>query len=157
MSGPVYFNQDIIIRSIKAYSDEQTPSIFLTGLLYITAPIYFAVDEDVWFEVFVENIFNKLTDSIDKYDLSDTLVKNVEYALNAICHHDHINQIMVSLMSRYSENSRLVDYLIRHCLHIEYLKDGISNDLWDTFRLLISDYPHIWVESLQEYIIKPAL
>ena len=55
-------------------------------------------------------------------------------------------------MSRYSENSRLVDYLIRHCLHIEYLKDGISNDLWDTFRLLISDYPHIDITDLIFYL-----
>ena len=146
------FNQDILLRSIKAYSDEQTPSIFLTGLLYITAPIYFAVDEDVWFEVFVENIFNKLTDSIDKYDLSDTLVKNVEYALIAIYHHDHVNQMMSSLMSHYTENSRLVDYLIRHCLHIEHLKDGISNDLWDTFRSLISSYPHIDITDLIFYL-----
>ena len=146
------FNQDILLRSIKAYGDEQTPSIFLTGLLYITGPIYFAVDEDVWFETFVMIILKEVLDCIDKYDLSYPLIKNVEYALNAICHHDHINQIMVSLMSRYSENSRLVDYLIRHCLHIEYLKDGISNDLWDTFRLLISDYPHIDITDLIFYL-----
>jgi len=146
------FNQDILLRAIKAYGDEQTPSIFLTGLLYITGPIYFAVDEDVWFETFVMVILKEVLDCIDKYDLSYPLIKNVESALNAICHHDHINQIMVSLMSRYSENSRLVDYLIRHCLHIEYLKDGISNDLWDTFRLLISDYPHIDITDLIFYL-----
>ena len=146
------FNQDIIIRSIKAFGDEHTPSIFLAGLLYITGPIYFAVDENVWFEVFVENIFNKLTDSIDKYDLSDTLVKNVEYALNAICHHDHVKQIMISLLNHYSKNCRLVDYLITHCLHIRYLKDGITNDLRDTLKSLISDYPHIDITGLIFYL-----
>ena len=145
------FNQDILLRSIKAYSDEQTPSIFLTGLLYITGPIYFAVDENVWFEVFVENIFNELTDSIDKYDLSDALVKNVEYALNSICHYDHVNQIMISLMNHYSKNCRLVDYLIRR-LHIKYLKDGVANDLRDTLKSLISDYPHIDITDLIFYL-----
>ena len=146
------FNQDILLRSIKAYSDEQTPSIFLTGLLYITGPIYFAIDENVWFEVFVKNIFNKLTDNIDKYDLSDTLVKNVEYALNALCHHDHVDQIMISLLNHYSKNCRLVDYLITHCLHIKYLKEGITNDLQDTLKSLISKYPHIDITDLIFYL-----
>lgn len=114
--------------------------------------MYFAVDENVWFETFVENILKEVLSCIDKYDLSDPLIKNVEYALNAIYHYDHVNQIMVSLMSHYSKNSRLVDYLIRHCLHIEYLKDGISNDLWDTFRSLISDYPNIDITDLIFYL-----
>ncbi len=146
------FNQDILPRSIKAYGDEHTPSIFLTGLLYITGPMYFAVDENVWFETFVENILKEVLSCIDKYDLSDPLIKNVEYALNAIYHYDHVNQIMVSLISHYSKNSRLVDYLIRYCVHIEYLKEGISNDLWDTFRSLISDYPHIDITDLIFYL-----
>lgn len=142
------FNEEILLKSIIAIGDEQPPSLFLNGLLYTIGPIYMSVDEELWFDSFFATIFSKIIVHLDRYDLSSPFVKNVEYALTAIRHQNNIYRIMSSLMVHYSENSRLVDYLMRNCLHIEYLKDEVSNDIRMSFDSLIADYPHTDITDL---------
>lgn len=151
------FNKDILLKAIKAIGDENTPPVFIEGLLRIIGPIYFAVDENEWFDLFEANIFNNVISDFGKYDLSAPIIKNIEFALNGIKNSNNIFHVLSALLIHYSENIRLADYLIRHYLHIEYLKGIRIDDIWDSIQKLIENYPQTDTTELIYYLDSTAI
>ena len=151
------FNKDILLKALKAISDENTPPMFIEGLFRIIGPIYFAVDENEWFDLFEADIFNQVISDFGKYDLSAPVIKNIEYALNGIKNPNNIYHILSVLLNLYSENIRLSDYLIRHNLHIEYLKGTKKDDIWDSIKKLIESYPQTDTTELVYYLDSAAI
>ena len=146
------FNKDILVRAINAYGDINTPEIFLSGLLNVTGPIYIAVDETIWFDVFNRNIFKKLIDTFDKYDLSNPLVKNAKYALVSLKNPHNIEYILEEVLNHYSENQILADSFIRDNLQIKYIKENIPYFIWNSLKKLISQFPLIDITELIFYM-----
>ena len=132
--------QDILIRSLNAMGHESMPVDLVGGLLRVTGPIYMAVDEEEWFELFKENIFDKLINDYDKLVISAPLVKNVGNALVSLKKQENIVCILSVLLSHYRENHKLSDILIRDNLHIKYIK-GLPQEIEDLLIGLIADYP----------------
>lgn len=151
------FNKDILLKAIRAIGDENTPPMFIEGLLRIIGPIYFAVDENEWFDLFEADIFNQVISDFGKYDLSAPVIKNIEYALNGIENPNNIYHILSVLLNLYSENIRLSDYLIRHNLHIEYLKGTKKDDIWGSIQKLIEGYPQTDTTELVYYLDSTAI
>lgn len=135
------FNKDILIRSLNAMGHESMPVDLVGGLFRVTGPIYMAVDEGEWFELFKENIFDKLINNYDKLDISAPLVKNVGNALVSLKKQENIVCILSALLSHYRENHRLTDILIRDNLHIKYIKD-MPDEIENMLIGLIGDYPN---------------
>ena len=135
------FNKDILIRSLNAMGHESVPVDLVGGLLRVTGPIYMAVDEEVWFELFKENIFDKLINNYDKLNISAPLIKNVGDALVGLKKHENIVCVLSALLSHYRENHKLTDILIRDNLHIKYIKD-MPYEIEDILIALIGDYPN---------------
>ncbi len=142
------FNKDILVKAIQAYGDCNTPQMFYTGLLIVIAPIYIAVDESLWFEVFKECIFNKLIKNFEKLDISDSLVKNVKHALVSLKKHDNIVYVLVELLTHYRENHVLADSFIRDNLQIRYIKNCVPCKVWSTLKELIDNYPETDITEL---------
>lgn len=134
------FNKDILIRSLNAMGHESMPVDLVGGLLRVTGPIYMAVDEGEWFELFKVNIFDKLINNYDKLDISAPLVKNVGNALVSLKKHENIVYVLSALLSHYRENHKLTDILIRDNLHIKYIKD-VPPEINNMLIALIGDYP----------------
>ena len=151
------FNKDILIKAIRAISDENTPPMFIEGLLRIIGPMYFAVDENEWFDLFETNIFNQIISDFGKYDLSAPIINNIEYALNGVKNPNNIYHVFSDLLNLYSENIRLSDYLIRHNLHIDYLKGTKKDDIWDSIQKLIESYPQTDTTELVYYLDSAAI
>lgn len=151
------FNKDILLKAIRAISDENTPPMFIEGLLRIIGPMYFAVDENEWFDLFEANIFSQIISDFGKYDLSAPIIYNIEYALNGIKNPNNIYHILSDLLNLYSENIRLSDYLIRHNLHIDYLKGTKKDDIWDSIQKLIESYPQTDTTELVYYLDSAAI
>lgn len=142
------FNKDILVRAIKAYGDDSTPQLFLQGLLNVIAPIYIAVNENLWFDVFKEHIFKKLTDNFDKYDISDTLIKNIKHALVSLKDSHNIIYILKELLRNYCRNRALADSFIRDNLQIKYIRENVPNEIWALLKGLITDYPNTDITGL---------
>lgn len=142
------FNEEIIVKAIQAYGASTTPQIFLTGILLVTGPIYISVDEEKWFDVFKNNIFNKLIENFDKLSFTDSIVKNVEYALVCLKNTQHISIIFEELLAHYHLNHALVNSFIRYNLRIKHIKNNIPINIWKSLKDLIVDYPSVDITEL---------
>lgn len=147
------FNKDILIRSLNAMGHEPTPVDLVGGLLRVTGPIYMSVDEEEWFELFKENVFDKLINNYDKLDISAPLIKNVGNALVSLKKHEDIVCILSALLSHYRENHKLTDILIRDNLHIKYIKD-LPYEIENMLIALIGDYPNYDITELMYVLDK---
>jgi len=142
------FNKDILVKAIKAYEDDNTPQIFLTGILNVIASMYIAVDESSWFDLFKEHLFKKLIENFDKLDLYNALVKNTKNALVSLKNPQNIIYILGELLNHYRENHALADSFIRDNLQIKYIKEHVHDDIWTSLKELIASYPEIDITEL---------
>lgn len=142
------FNKDILVKAIKAYDDNNTPQIFLTGILNVIGPMYIAVDESLWFDAFRDYIFKRLIEDFDKLDLYSALVKNIKNALVSLKEPQNIIYILGELLNHYSENHTLADSFIRDNLQIRYIKGHVPDNFWSSLKELIASYPEIDITEL---------
>ena len=112
-----------------------------------------AVDEEVWFGLFKENVFDKLINNYDKLNISAPLIKNVGDALVSLKKHENIVYVLSALLSHYRENHRLTDILIRDNLHIKYIKN-IPYEIEDILIALIREYPNNDITELMYVLDK---
>lgn len=142
------FNKDILVKAIKAYDDDNTPQIFLTGILNVIAPMYTAVDESLWFDIFKDHLFRRLIENFDKLDLYNALVKNIKNALVSLKNPQNIIYVLGELLNHYRENHALADSFIRANLEIKYIKEHVHKDIWTSLKELIASYPEIDITEL---------
>lgn len=142
------FNKDILVKAIKAYDDNNTPQIFLTGILNVIGPMYIAVDESLWFDAFKDHIFKRLIEDFDKLDLYSALVKNIKNALVSLKEPQNIIYILGELLNHYCENHTLADSFIRYNLQIRYIKGHVPDNIWTSLKGLISNYPKTDITEL---------
>ena len=146
------FNKDILVKAIKAYNDDNTPQIFLTGILNVIGPMYIAVDESIWFDIFKDYVFKKLIDNFDKLDLYNALVKNIKNALVSLKAPQNIIYILGELLNHYRENHALADSFIRDNLQIKYIKEHVPENIWTSLNELINSYPETDITELVFYM-----
>lgn len=114
------FNEDILIKSLNAIGKDETPVSFKNGILNVTATMYIAVDEELWFELFKESVFKAFIRRLQEIKDSDELVFNVKFALGSIRKPDNIYWAFQQLISRYSMNNGVVSDIIVNNLLIQY-------------------------------------
>lgn len=151
--GLVEFNKDILLKSINAIGNKQTPQIFIRGLLYVTKPIYFAVEEELWFELFLRHVFNILIEHFDKHDIGDPIVENTESAIVSLRNPAYIETVFRILLQNYSRNSQIANLFIRDYLHIHYIQESESLNLKELLTPLIDNYPKVDITELMLYLI----
>lgn len=124
------FNEDILIKSLNAIGKDETPMYFKTGILNVTATMYIAVDEELWFEIFKESVFKTFLQRLQDAKDSDELVFNVKFALGSIRNPDNIYWAFQQLIARYSMNDGIVSGIIVNNLLIQYIQKKVKiNDI----------------------------
>ena len=124
------FNKDILIKSLYAIGSDNTPKSFKSGILNVTAAIYIAVDEDIWFNIFKDNVFSLFLQRLQGINDSDELIYNVKFALGSIRNSDNIFWAFQQLISRYSMNDGVVSDIIVNNLMIQYIQKKVKiNDI----------------------------
>ena len=122
------FNEDIIIKSLDAVGNEETPISFKKGILNVTATMYIAVDESIWFDTFKETVFKQFLQELPNAKDSAELVFNVKFALGSIKNPDNISWAFQQLISRYAVNECIVSDIIVNNLMINRIQDKQSID-----------------------------
>lgn len=120
------FVQDILLKSLDAIGNANTPPYFKSGILNITGVMYAAVNEDEWFEPFKKTVFKELIDRLKKLQDSDDIVFNVRLALANIRKKENIEEVFQLLMEHYAINEGIVSDLITNCLSVKYLCKSVS-------------------------------
>ena len=124
------FNEDILIKSINAIGRDETPVSFQNGILNVTAIMYVAVDESLWFDKFKDSVFRVFLLRLHEVNDSDELVFNVKFALGSIRNPDNIYWAFQQLISKYSINDGIVSDIIANNLLIQYIQKEIKiNDI----------------------------
>lgn len=149
----VEFNKDILLKSIDAIGSKQTPQMFIRGLLYVTKPIYFAVEEELWFELFLRCVFNNLIEYFEKHDIGNPIVENIESAIASLRNPSYIEKVFHALLQNYNRNPQIADLFIRDCLHIHYIQESESLNLKELLAPLIESYPKVDIAELMLYLI----
>lgn len=145
------FNHDILLKSFSAVSNIDTPPCFINGILYVTGPMYVAVDEDIWFDSFKNSIFNKFLYQLHSIEELEALLLNVKYAIGSIKKKENILWVFRQLIAKFSVNESVVSSIIVNNLITEPLKGEIlindtilfsnmlSEDALDVFDTLNND------------------
>ena len=120
------FNEDILLKSLIAIGKDETPLSFKNGILNVTATMYIAVDEELWFELFKESVFKAFILRLQDIKDSDELVFNVKFALGSIRNPDNIYWAFQQLISRYSMNNGVVSDIIVNNLLIQYIQKEVK-------------------------------
>ena len=122
------FNKDILLKSLAAIENEDTPISFKNGILNVTSTMYVAVDESIWFEKFKETVFKQFLQELPKAKDATELVLNVKFALGSIKNSDNISWAFQQLISRYAVNESIVSDIIVNNLMINRIQDKQSID-----------------------------
>lgn len=128
-------NEDLLIKSLKAVSNIDTPNLFKKGLLLISGRIYRAVDENQWYELFVHNIFEPLLSEISNSDCRNEFVENLRLGVGALKNSNNVQNVLNRLLSHFDDNPNLVCSIIRDNVQIS----NISSE-WqtDTINVLVN-------------------
>lgn len=124
------FNKDILIKSLDAIGKESTPTSFWSGILNVTAAIYIAVEEVIWFEKFKDSVFRLFLQRLQDLKDSDELIFNVKFALGSLKNPDNIYWVFQQLIFRFSVREDIVSDIIVNNLLIQYIQNKIIiNDI----------------------------
>ncbi len=121
------FVQDILLKSLAAINNPDTPPSFKNGILNITAAMFVAVNEDLWFERFQETVFNEFCKNIKSKN--DELLYNVKFAVGSIKRSDSIKVILLKLLRLLHENESVVSDIIVNNLMVDRLSASCLNDV----------------------------
>ena len=109
------FNKDILIKSLDAIGADDTPTSFRCGILNVTASIYIAVEEAIWFEKFKNTVFRLFLQHLQGIKDYDELVLNVKFALGSLKNPENIYWAFQQLISHYSVREDIVSNM-QYCL-----------------------------------------
>lgn len=119
------FNQDILLKSLTAIINPDTPQYFKTGILNITASMYVAVNEDLWFERFTETVFLEFCKDIKSEN--NEFLYNVKFAVGSLKSPKNIESVLRKLLEMSQDNESVVADIIVNNLMIERLSANNLN------------------------------
>ena len=120
------FNEDILVKSLNAIGKDEVPVSFKNGILNVTATMYIAVDEELWFEQFKDSVFKVFLQRLQDIEDSDELVFNVKFALGSIRNPENIYWAFQQLISRYSMNDGVLSDIIVNNLLIQNIQEKVK-------------------------------
>lgn len=121
------FVQDILLKSLAAINNPDTPPSFKSGILNITAAMYVAVNEDLWLERFTETVFKECFKK-NKSENKDFLY-NVKLAIGSLKNPDNIKVFLLKLLELLPDNESVVSDIIVNNLMVDRLSAFNINEL----------------------------
>lgn len=121
------FVQDILLKSLSAITNPDTPPSFKIGILNITAAMYVAVNEDLWFVSFLESAFKEFCKDIKSEN--NIFLYNVKFAIGSLKNSENIKVILFKLIELLHENESVVSDIIVNNLMIDRLPAISVNDI----------------------------
>lgn len=96
-------NKTLLIKSLEALSNPDTPQLFRTGLSIISARLYMAVDEDVWFESYKKNVADVFFADAANGSNDENLLENFKMGVGALKNVDHSFYIFKNILCHFNE------------------------------------------------------
>lgn len=96
-------NKTLLIKSLEALSNPDTPQLFRTGLSIISARLYMAVDEDIWFELYKKNVADVFFADAANGSNDENLLENFKMGVGALKNEDHSFYIFKNILCHFNE------------------------------------------------------
>ena len=96
-------NKALLIKSLTALSNPDTPQLFRTGLYIMSARLYMAVDEDVWFASYKKNVADVFFADAANGSNDENLLENFKMGVGALKNEDHSFYIFKNILCHFNE------------------------------------------------------
>lgn len=132
---------DIQLRMLNAIGNDDTPNIYI-GLYLISSELYVALNEDIWFDKYRDNVLRNFCkeDSVKNVSHNDPIFINVREGMRFVKDTTRRIEIFQILTSVLTYNSHLINGLIYDYLWVD--DTLMSNDEFITLLMnTIKKYP----------------
>ena len=116
-------NKALILKSLEALVNPDTPPLFVPGLYIMSGRIYRSVDEDVWFDLFKTNIIELYFGDMANLTSNEELLENLKMGIGALKNRTHIEYVFKNALKHFEEAPDVVCSLIENNLSLKRL-DG---------------------------------
>ena len=97
-------NEDLLIKSLIAIGNPDTPELFLTGLHILSGRLYMCIDEEKWFDLFKTNIAERIFSDFANNCSKDDLFENFRMAVGALKSKEHIDYVFKNILLHFNED-----------------------------------------------------
>lgn len=125
--GLQVFNHDILLKSLSAINNIDTPQYLKNGILNITAAMYVAVNEELWFLRFTETVLLEFCENLKSGN--NELLSNVKFAVSSLKNPKNIEIVLRKLLEMLHDNEKVVSDIIVNNLMIDKLHVITPNDI----------------------------
>jgi len=117
---------NILIGALNASGKQSFPAYNLAGLYYMTAQMYIAVDDTLWYEIFCRHILSHFLSVISSINRQDAIYKNVAMACVAMENPKYIMETTKMLLQHFHDNSSIVSNIVCKSTNLPRLKGDKS-------------------------------
>ena len=122
-------NKTLLIKSLEALSNPDTPQLFRTGLSIISARLYMAVDEDIWFESYKKNVADVFFADAANGSNDENLLENFKMGVGALKNEDHSFYIFKNILCHFNEAPETFCSIISLNLELSQLGNTYNQEI----------------------------
>ena len=122
-------NKTLLIKSLEALSNPDTPQLFRTGLSIISARLYIAVDEDIWFESYKKNVADVFFADAANGSNDENLLENFKMGVGALKNEDHSFYIFKNILCHFNEAPETFCSIISLNLELSQLGNTYNQEI----------------------------
>ena len=132
-------NKTLLIKSLEALSNPDTPQLFRTGLFIISARLYMAVDEDVWFESYKKNVADVFFNDAANGSNDENLLENFKMGVGALKNEDHSFYIFKNILCHFNEAPETFCSIIRLNFELSLLGNTYHQEINELLLVIINN------------------
>ena len=121
-------NKILLLKSLDALTNRDTPSLFITGLYLLSGRIYRSVEEDVWFNSFKANIMDVYLNDMAKLTSNECLLENFRMGVGALKDKSHIEYVFINTLKHFNEAPETVCSIFEDNLSLRCLGGKLNDE-----------------------------
>ena len=122
-------NKTLLVKSLMALTNPDTPQLFRTGLSIMSARLYMAVDEEIWFEPYKENVVDVFFNDVINSSNNESLLENFRMGVGALKTREHSIYILKNILYHFNDAPETFCSIIRNNLGIKLIGDELDQEI----------------------------
>ena len=122
-------NKTLLVKSLMALTNPDTPQLFRTGLSIMSARLYMAVDENIWFEPYKENVVDVFFDDVINSSNNESLLENFRMGIGALKTREHLVYIFKNILYHFNDAPETFCSIISNNLGIKHIGDELDQEI----------------------------
>lgn len=122
-------NKTLLVKSLMALTNPDTPQLFRTGLSIMSARLYMAVDENIWFEPYKENVADVFFNDVINSSNNESLLENFRMGVGALKTREHSIYIFKNILYHFNDAPDTFCSIISNNLGIRHIGNELDQEI----------------------------